>query len=372
MRNQLTQRLLQNPKRWALALIVIALPLVLMWLITAQNSWRPRVLQVNQKILALTFSPDGTRLACSGSSAEQIWNVRSGQLLRNYKSLNSDKIFFCSKNKLVTFDRSWNTWLWNFGDKQPPKSLVKFTLDSGVSANSEFIGLVTLKLLEDCTTLVYTGLDNWDRLTCKMFLYDASNGKLWHKLEFALPASSDTKSYTAVSLECSPDGATIAAGYSVATPDIDSHTGYSWLGGEVWVWDKTGHLKYKLTGHTWEVDMLAFSSQDYVLASACSFGVDNSVRIWDLRTGKLLHLLPPQSLGIRKIVFAPDGQTLLVVSEETLKQHTLVMLWDMKSGKLRRTIVEQKSEVSAVAFSSDGSDLAIASANKTIKLFRVK
>lgn len=361
---------MRNRKRWALILVAIALPLVLLWVIVERNSWRPRVLHTNHQVLSLTFSPDGTQLAFDGPSITQILDVRSKQILKSCKNWVLGEMFFLNKNKIVTY-LVGTTWLWNFGDNQSPKPIVEFKWDKNLGRRSEFVHMVSLRLLADGATLAYTGLNSGSPMPCKMLLYDASSGELQRKLEFALPVSRNIKSYRINCLECSPDGSMIAAGFGVSVTDRNSRAGQRLLSGEVWVWDNKGRLKYRLLGHSRQVSMVAFASQGKLLATACSHNIDNRVRIWDLRTGKLLHVLPPQLKGIYEIAFAPDGRTLLTVSGG-LKTATDVRLWDTRSGNLVRTVLRQESAIHAIAFSPDGSDLAVSSTDKTIKLFRVK
>lgn len=368
---------MRNRKRWALILITIALPLVLFWVIAEKNSWRPRVIQVNlENEWTLAFSPSGARLAYSDavSGQLQILDIRSRQILKTYEASQyaSSQVKFVSENQLVISNEE-NVWRINL-QQQKPSLLLTFTRDDGDgdNGNADFQGSSLMRFLTDNKTLAFTGAAPGDERECRMILYDAATGKRQRSLNLVLPPSRHPQYRMAKTVECSPDGSMIAAGGGVSAPSENRQYDQGWLSGEVWVWDKNGHLKYRLTGHTWAVGMVDFSSQGRLLASACYDDVDNSVRLWDLRTGKLLHALPLQSEAIQLIIFAPDGRTLAIGSRNSLTDDTRVSLWDTNSGELLRTVSKKQSEVRAVVFSPDGSDLAVSSADKTIKLFRVK
>ncbi|MDH6098149.1 hypothetical protein NWP21_04690 [Anabaenopsis sp. FSS-46] len=137
------------------------------------------------------------------------------------------------------------------------------------------------------------------------------------------------------------------------------------------LWDvRTGKLRHTLTGHSHSVnyvgfspDSVGFSPDGQTLASG---SVDYTIKLWDVNTGKVRHTLTGHSNSVWSVGFSPDGQTLASGSEDyTIK------LWDMNTGKVRHTLTGHSSVVDSVAFSPDGQTLASGSWDKTIKLWDV-
>ena len=105
-----------------------------------------------------------------------------------------------------------------------------------------------------------------------------------------------------------------------------------------------------LTGHTSVVDAVAFSPDGSTLASGSR---DNTIRLWNLRTGKHITTFTLAS-EIRYLAFSPDGSTLASSSwDQTIR------LWNPHTGELKTTLPDQAGWVHPVAFSPDGGTLLI-------------
>ena len=53
--------------------------------------------------------------------------------------------------------------------------------------------------------------------------------------------------------------------------------------------------------------------------------VAGEVRLWDLASGRMTHLLPGHLRGVRHVCFSPDGRTLASMGEDGLGA---VLWWD--------------------------------------------
>ncbi|MCP6757851.1 MAG: AAA-like domain-containing protein [Fischerella sp. CENA71] len=128
------------------------------------------------------------------------------------------------------------------------------------------------------------------------------------------------------------------------------------------IWDSsTGKVIRTLTGHSDYVRGVAFSSDGKTLASASG---DKTIKIWDSSTGKVIRTLTGHSSAVLGVAFSSDGKTLASASgDKTIK------IWDSSTGKVIRTLTGHSSYVSGVAFSSDGKTLASASYDNTIKIW---
>ena len=83
-------------------------------------------------------------------------------------------------------------------------------------------------------------------------------------------------------------------------------------------------------------DGVSFSPDGNALASASD---DQTVRLWDPKSGKLLNTLTGHTWGVNGVSFSPDGNTLASAGDKTVR------LWDPKSGKLLTTLTGHTSYV---------------------------
>ncbi|BDI14532.1 hypothetical protein ANSO36C_03340 [Nostoc cf. commune SO-36] len=118
-----------------------------------------------------------------------------------------------------------------------------------------------------------------------------------------------------------------------------------------------------LEGHSSVVSSVVFSPDGKTLASGSD---DNTIKLWDVSTGKAMKALTGHSSWVFSVVFSPDGKTLASGSEDKT-----IKLWDVSTGKAMKTLTGHSSRVTSVVFSPDGKTLASSSNDKTIKLWDV-
>ncbi|MBL1179279.1 WD40 repeat domain-containing protein, partial [Pantanalinema sp. GBBB05] len=92
----------------------------------------------------------------------------------------------------------------------------------------------------------------------------------------------------------------------------------------------------------------------------------NTVKLWDVGSGRLIRTLTGHSSYVNSVEFSPDSKTLASSSgDKTVK------LWEVDSGKLIRTLTGHSSAIYSVGFSPDGKTLASSSEDKTTMLWRL-
>jgi WD40 repeat protein len=157
-------------------------------------------------------------------------------------------------------------------------------------------------------------------------------------------------------LAFSSDGSQLVSGDWGTQPA----NGEAWRDGCLTIWESaTGRLVRSWIAHPGAVQSVAFDPRGRYLASA-GRSQDQSVRVWDVASGRLLHTLQgPRALTC--VTFSPDGKRLVAVGYEGM-----VHLWDPVTGQdvlMLRGLGEQMPEAIAndtqVVFSPDGTQLAV-------------
>jgi hypothetical protein len=118
-----------------------------------------------------------------------------------------------------------------------------------------------------------------------------------------------------------------------------------------------------LSGHTGRVLCLAFRPDGGRLASG---GQDQTVRLWEVASGKECAALPGGAGPVRALAFSPDGKTLASGHDDQA-----VRLWDLDAGRERLVLRRHTGPVRALAFSPDGKILASTSYDQGIRLWDV-
>jgi WD40 repeat protein len=75
---------------------------------------------------------------------------------------------------------------------------------------------------------------------------------------------------------------------------------------------------------------VAFSPNDSTLASGSE---DQTVRLWDVRSGQCLHTLQEHSGRVTAVAFGPAEDVLASGGDDRL-----IKLWDAKTGLCRKTL----------------------------------
>ncbi len=107
---------------------------------------------------------------------------------------------------------------------------------------------------------------------------------------------------------------------------------------------------------------MAFSPDGTVLAT----GGENSVSLWEVRSGREIRRLPQIKGRAFRVAFSPDGRLLAAGGD-----YQTVHLWETATGKEIYRVRGHRASVAALAFSPDGKMLASASTDGVAKLWDV-
>ena len=143
----------------------------------------------------------------------------------------------------------------------------------------------------------------------------------------------------------------------------------------------TGKSLITLIGHSdvvWSVAWIPLSAASpeeidkiNILASASR---DNTIKIWDINTGKPLKTLIGHSDGVHDVAWSPvsikspEGIDRIKILASASSDKT-IKIWNATTGKAIKTLTGHSDVVWGVAWSADGKILASASMDKTIKLW---
>ena len=155
----------------------------------------------------------------------------------------------------------------------------------------------------------------------------------------------ENKKLLIIGVSCSPDSNTI----------VSRHNGHRNLGpvdNTIRMWDMdTGELLRTLSGHSQNVNAMAFSPENKIIATGSD---DHTVRLWDADTGKLLHILSGHTHPVRSVVFSPDSRVIVSGSMDRS-----LCLWDVNTGYLLHSLTTERFTFSySVAYSPDGKTIA--------------
>ena len=156
----------------------------------------------------------------------------------------------------------------------------------------------------------------------------------------------------------SPDGSSLATG--------------SW-DSTLRLWDvATGALRYTFAGDFRPVYGISFSPNGSSLAA----GFDDGARLWDVATGRLRHAFTghrsadygfeinsPITDEVWPVHFSPDGTILAAGGGNTVR------LWDVTTGRIRNTLTLPTTAVLTMKFHPKGTTLATGSKDGIIRLW---
>ena len=293
----------------------------------------PRTLIQTRRLRTIAFNPDSKTLASLENNKVNLWDVATGKQKFTLQKSNNQfysLAFSPDGNTLATgLERNRENeilYLWDVATGKEKKQL-----------NSHTGNTIRVLFSPDGKTLAsMSSSSGGDKIT--IHLWDTQSGNIRTSV-------SGGHRNLAQSLSFSPDSSLLANANQQRKIDL---------------WDvNTGEIRKTLAGHTGAVYSAAFSPDGQTLASGSK---DGTVRLWDVNTGesKITIEPPADTKTITRVMFSPDGNTLLINTEETAR------LWDVN-------ISTYKADIKGISgsFTPDSSTLATVE-NDTVYLWDVE
>jgi WD40 repeat protein len=117
----------------------------------------------------------------------------------------------------------------------------------------------------------------------------------------------------------------------------------------------------KLVGHTGKIMSAVFSPDGKRILSGSS---DNSVRIWDAKTGEQLVQINGHTNRVNSVSYSPDGKRIVTGADDNS-----IRVWDNESEKQLFKIIGHTTFVNCVAFSPDGKRIVSGGGDNIIRIW---
>jgi len=255
-----------------------------------------------------------------------VWQTETGRLIRSLDFSGDKTVFdirFLSPNR-VLLRYSFGTAIWHLDDQTRPRPTPKLPGGRWRSPLSVAPGGRTI-----ASATVFGSVE----------LRDAKSGKLVRRLERLF---SRGKTTSLGELEHSPDGRLIVASRTE----------------QIGVWQaETGAAMFILKGHTARLRDLDFSPDSRLLATT---SVDNTLRVWDLRTGQVLAQFDA-SVATNTLALSADGKTVLAGHGKSIR------VWDVATGKTVHWWRGHRATVKSIRLVCEGTVLISADAQGELR-----
>ncbi len=342
---------------------------------------------------SVAFSPDGQRLVAGGNGTLKLWDSRTGQEILTLKGdahFGNSVAFSPDGRRLVAAGYNGTVKMWDAQTGQEKRALQRHSSEANsvaFSPDSQRLASAgrdqTVKIWDVWTGLELTlkghsrpvygvafspdnrCLASWgEDHTVRVWDARISQEQLILKghpaVDSSVPFSLD--SHGGISLNKLFEGrgggrhvAFSPDGQRLASPSYDQ---------TVRVWDaRSGQETLTLKGHSGLVYCATFSPDGQRLASASH---DGTVKVWDARTGQESFTFKGHSGPVQSVAFSSDGQRLASASNDGA-----VKIWDAQTGRETLTLKGHSRAANSVAFSPDGQRLASASDDMTVKVWDV-
>ena len=318
-----------------------------------------------KQVNALAFSPDGKILASSGfgNNIIQFWNPKTGMEISSLRPSKDQHDSFSSKrhnyasNVGLEFSKDGTTLLGVSSHIAVSIAHWDVKTSDELTDHRRLDQSTTEAIHRDTSTLAIGRDDGkislWNSDTGKKLGVLSGHSKFFLKQFLSnLFRKNNRHKYQGIqALAFSTNGNTLAS---------------SGVDNLVKLWDVKSRKKLRtLIGHTEWVTALAFSMEDRTVASGDVYG---NIKLWDVSAGSERVSFNGHRSNVSVLAFSPNRQTFASASDDgTIK------LWDANTGKSLSTIATEHTKwVKSIAFSKDDTTLSSVMLNGTVQKLNAK
>lgn len=269
------------------------------------HTWRTQI----GRVFSSNFSPDGSKIISGSDLSLKLWDVDTGEQLRDFKLELPDDSFDLAEGMIFS---------------------------ALFSPNGKHI-LIS-------TTNTYQRIMDTPINQSFVQLWDVASGNLDRVL-----AEENTTVYRSA---FNFDGTKIAYGFG----GVD-YGGFRVLN---ILTDKEFYVSFNYDRAVFSID---FSPNNQFIVTV---GIDHDFNLWCLDSGRCEKTFKGHGTSIESVKFSPDGN--LIISSDS---NGTVKIWEVKSGNCQRTIKAHKSTAPCVSFSREGNYVLVSGGDGTVKLFEV-
>jgi WD40 repeat protein len=288
---------------------------------------------------SISFSPDG-RYVLSGSRDKtlKLWNFSTGRQIRTFKG-HSEGVFSAAISTdgryALSGSRDNTLKLWNISTGRQIRTF---------KGHSNYVNSIVFS--RDGRYALSGSFDD------SLKLWDVNSGRLIRTIGGFISGVD--------SVAFSPDGSYALSGSGDKTLKL---------------WDiNSGKEMRTFKGHSDRVSAVAFSPNG---SYALSGSYDKTLILWDINSGRKIQTFKGHSAGVNSVAFSPDGRYALSGSGDFRSRYgndvvdNTLKLWDIRSGRAIRTFRGHSELVFSVTFSPDGKYALSGSQDNSLKLWEI-
>jgi WD40 repeat protein len=304
------------------------------------------LLQSDQPVEAVTFSPDGTLLAIATGKSVEVWAFdqhRRRYTLTGHTDTVYALVFSHDGMKLASTDKVGDLRIWDVATGQP--------LDTPMPQENDAYphGWRHAVTFSRDDRYIFTGY-----------------GTLLGYEDTANAASNTIQRGSMLEHTSSLRGVAFnAEGSRLVTASEDGRVGYCYDPYETYWCRATVFLQ----GHNSPVNTVSFSPDNRWLASG---GNDGNVLLWNALFPYAPHSLASPTLiqgrrwNVEGMAFSPDSKLLVAANWDNS-----VRLWDVVKGTAQREIWPNQGQLGKVAFHPNGNEFVVTTSDPPLRLWRI-
>jgi WD40 repeat protein len=331
-----------------------------------------RLIRNNNSTWSAAFSPDGAKIVTAASDKKaRVWDAESGALLMTLShTAGLNKAGYSPDGRLivaVTEDSTARVWSATTG-----AMLMSFD-EKGAQLSDAHVNPASTRLV----TASRSGARIWDLKTGQLLMILLENKNVRSVLFGPEGARVVTVSFDGtVQIWNAIDGnsvATLSGKSSMAAFSPDGAHVVTVSGSAAMLWDaSSGSPLSTLSEHDGQVTTASFSPDGSKVVTALA---DSTARIWDAVSGTPLRTLSGHArisgggmsrASLRVAVFSTNGERVLTASDDGTAR-----LWDVRTGETVGVLPGHEGSIGEAAFSSDGSRVLTLANSTDVRIWRV-